>query len=180
MAIFGSKFMVVKNRDETVTKGKIAHPEADIARTFPDVVRIDRQEEEEAKAGKVKHLSRRHGRKGDRPGPDGRAGRSGLPDGPRRPGDGNRVARHGGLVGDNVQSAVDARTHLIAAHEVTHRGFDRDQFGPMAIAAKPTLERGDLDATGLLWPPERAGDPGLPWRGHHDGRAAIDHLAPCG
>lgn len=41
-------------------------------------------------------------------------------------------ARRSGLVGYNVQSAVDTETHLIVAHEVTNKGFDRDQLAPMA------------------------------------------------
>ena len=55
-------------------------------------------------------------------------------------------ARHSGLVGYNVQSAVDTETHLIVAHEVTNQGFDREQLSPMAIAAKAALARDDLHA----------------------------------
>lgn len=55
-------------------------------------------------------------------------------------------ARHSGLVGYNVQSAVDAETHLIVAHEVTNQGFDREQLSPMAIAAKSALGRDELHA----------------------------------
>ena len=35
----------------------------------------------------------------------------------------------------NVQAAVDAKRHLIVAHEVTNAGRDRAQLAPMAIAA---------------------------------------------
>jgi hypothetical protein len=45
-------------------------------------------------------------------------------------------ARHSGMVGYNVQIAVDTETHLIVAHEVTNQGFDREQLSPMATAAK--------------------------------------------
>ena len=55
-------------------------------------------------------------------------------------------ARHSGLVGYNVQSAVDVETHLIVAHEVTNQGFDREQLSPMANAAKAALGRDDLHA----------------------------------
>ena len=41
-------------------------------------------------------------------------------------------ARRSGLVGYNVQSAVDTETHLIVAHEVTNQGFDREQLSSMA------------------------------------------------
>lgn len=55
-------------------------------------------------------------------------------------------ARHSGVVGYNVQSAVDTETHLIVAHEVTNRGVDREQPSPMTIALKETLSRQDLHA----------------------------------
>ena len=55
-------------------------------------------------------------------------------------------ARHSGMVGCNVQSAVDTETRLIVAHEVTDQGFDRDQLSPMAIAAKDALDRDELHA----------------------------------
>ncbi|MCE8421650.1 IS5/IS1182 family transposase, partial [Rhodovulum sulfidophilum] len=55
-------------------------------------------------------------------------------------------ARHGGMVGDNVQTAVDTETHLIVAHEVTNQGFDRDRLSPMAAAAREALQCDDLHA----------------------------------
>lgn len=59
-------------------------------------------------------------------------------------------ARRSGLVGYNVQSAVDIETHLIIAHEVTNQGFDRDQLASMATAAKEALGREDLHAIAPL------------------------------
>ena len=44
-----------------------------------------------------------------------------------------------GLVGYNVQTAVDTQTHLIVAHEVTTVGNDRTQLAPMAKATKARL-----------------------------------------
>ena len=41
-----------------------------------------------------------------------------------------------GMVGYNVQTAVDAEHHLIVAHEVTNQGHDRTQLEPMALKAK--------------------------------------------
>ena len=44
-----------------------------------------------------------------------------------------------GMVGYNVQSAVDAKHHLIVAHDVSKVGSDRQQLSKMAQQAKETL-----------------------------------------
>jgi transposase len=78
VAIDGSKFKAVNNEAPNATgsreganvrnftKGKIAnriaHLETDVERCITKMVRIDHQEEGEARAGKVEHLSRRYGR----------------------------------------------------------------------------------------------------------------------
>jgi hypothetical protein len=49
-------------------------------------------------------------------------------------------------VGYNVQCAVDTETHIIVTHDVTNKGFDRDQLSPMAMAAKEALGRDELHA----------------------------------
>ena len=41
-----------------------------------------------------------------------------------------------GIVGYNVQTAVDAKNHLIVAHEVTNVGNDRGQLAMMAEQAR--------------------------------------------
>jgi hypothetical protein len=41
-----------------------------------------------------------------------------------------------GIVGYNVQTAVDAKHHMIIAHEVSNVGDDRDQLANMAKLAK--------------------------------------------
>ena len=41
-----------------------------------------------------------------------------------------------GIVGYNVQSAVDTTHHLIVAHEVTNVGTDRSQLSNMAEQAR--------------------------------------------
>ena len=47
--------------------------------------------------------------------------------------------REGGIVGYNVQTAVDAVHHLIVAHEVVTDGVDRDQLAPMAEQARQAI-----------------------------------------
>jgi hypothetical protein len=41
-----------------------------------------------------------------------------------------------GIVGYNVQTAVDVENHLIEAHEVTNVGHDRTHLVPMALWAQ--------------------------------------------
>ena len=51
-----------------------------------------------------------------------------------------------GMVGYNVQTAVDAKHHMIVAHEVTNVGHDRDQLANMAKLAKAATGEGELIA----------------------------------
>ena len=54
--------------------------------------------------------------------------------------------RGSGVVGYNVQVAVDTAHHLIITHEVTNVGTDRSQLSHVAKEAKATLEAENLDA----------------------------------
>ena len=54
-------------------------------------------------------------------------------------------SRGSGIVGYNVQTAVDSRHHLIVAHQVTNEGIDRHQLLKMAEIAKSTLDVEALD-----------------------------------
>lgn len=47
--------------------------------------------------------------------------------------------REGGIVGYNVQTAVDVEHPLIVAHEVVTDGVDRDQLAPMAEQARQAI-----------------------------------------
>jgi transposase len=55
-------------------------------------------------------------------------------------------AKGSGLVGYNVQAAVDAKHHLIVAHEVTNVGNDRSQLAKMAITARDAMDKPRLQA----------------------------------
>jgi transposase len=64
-----------------------------------------------------------------------------------------------GIVGYNVQTAVDTKHHLIVAHEVTNVGVDRDQLTSMAKQARTAIgtenltvvaDRGYFKSVGIL------------------------------
>ncbi|GLC62429.1 hypothetical protein PLESTB_001898600 [Pleodorina starrii] len=155
VAIDGSKFRAVNSRDRNFTKGKIAsriaHLEADVERYIAEMVRVDRQEEGEVRAEKVAHLAKRYGRVRQHIQHLQAMGRAlaDAPDGQISLTDPDAramatSARNSGMVGYNVQTAVDTETHLIVAHEVTNRGHDRDLLVPMAKAAKDALHRDEM------------------------------------
>jgi transposase len=54
--------------------------------------------------------------------------------------------RGSGVVGYNVQVAVDTKHHLIVAHEVTNEGSDRAQLANIACQAKEALGVDELQA----------------------------------
>ena len=54
--------------------------------------------------------------------------------------------RGSGVVGYNVQVAVDTKHHLIIAHEVTNEGSDRAQLANIASQAKQVLGVDELQA----------------------------------
>jgi len=157
IAIDGSKFKAVNNRDKNFTKGKIAsrlaHLEADVERYITEMVRLDRQEEGEVRAERFASLAQRYGRLKqeierlkamDTALADAPDGQISLTDPDARAM--ATSARNSGLVGYNAQCAVDTETHIIVAHDVTNKGFDRDQLSPMAVAAKAALGRDELHA----------------------------------
>lgn len=55
-------------------------------------------------------------------------------------------AKGTGVVGYNVQVAVDTRHHLIVTHEVTNIGSDRAQLSPMAKAARDAMGKKKIKA----------------------------------
>ncbi|WP_430448715.1 IS1182 family transposase [Rhodophyticola sp.] len=157
VAIDGSKFKAVNNRDRNFTKGKItsrlAHLEASVERYIDEMVRIDRQEAGEERAERVDNLGRRYARvqkeiqrlrSMERALEDAPDGQISLTDPDARAM--ATSAKNSGTVGYNVQAAVDAETHLIVTHDVTNHRHDRDQLAAMAKASKAALCRDELSA----------------------------------
>jgi transposase len=146
IAIDGSKFKAVNNRDKnyTVTKIKkrMAQVDASIARYLAALDRADREEGDiaEAKANRLKEKitalrSQMQFLKGmERQVENAFDQQVSLTDP-----DARSIATSGkgtGIVGYNVQTAVDVENHLIVAHEVTNVGHDRTQLMPMALKAQ--------------------------------------------
>ncbi len=54
-------------------------------------------------------------------------------------------AQGSGVVGYNVQTAVETTHHLIVAHDVINEGHDRGQLAAMSKKAKAALEVDELE-----------------------------------
>lgn len=157
VAIDGGKFKAVNHRDRNFTAGKVAlrvaHLEESAGRRGAKMERIDRQEARQSQAPKVARIEEKPARIRQEVGRlDGIARQlEATPDGQMSltDPDARSMATYGkgaGLVGCNVQTAVDTDTHLIVAHEVTNVGNDRAQLAPMARAAKAALGAEKLEA----------------------------------
>ena len=157
VAIDGSKFKAVNHRDRNFTPGKvklrIAHLEESAGRYLAAMDRIDRQEARRAHTTQVARIEEKLARirQEVRRLEDIAQQLDETPDGQisLTDPDARSMATYGkgtGLVGYNVQTAVDTGTHLIVAHEVTNVGNDRAQLAPMARAAKAALEAETLEA----------------------------------
>ena len=152
-AIDGSKFKAVNTRDKNFTATKlrkrIEQVEAHIAGYLQELDTADRQESEGGAARAVRlkdkiELLRRQMQALSAmeaqvaASPDGQVS---LTDP-----DARSMATSGrgsGIVGYNMQSAVDAQHHLIVAHDVVMTGSDRQQLSSMAIKAKAAMGGGD-------------------------------------
>ena len=149
VAIDGSKFKAVNNRDRNFTKAKLkrrlAQIDESIERYLGQIASADRQEAAVAKAkaerledkiatlkqemARLKKLEVRMLEAPDQQisltDPDARSMAT--------------SGRGTGMVGYNVQTAVDAKHHLIVTHEVTNVGHDRTQLAKMAQQAKAAI-----------------------------------------
>ncbi len=153
IAIDGSKFKAYNNRDRNFTpakmKRRIEEIELSISRYFARLDRVDIEEptaddqtqqleeiiaslKQEVENLKVleRQLMERPDKQLSLTDPDARSMR----------------CRGTGIVGYNVQTAVDAEHHLIVTHEVTTQNNDRDQLFSMAIKAREQMGVDDLEA----------------------------------
>jgi transposase/macrodomain Ter protein organizer (MatP/YcbG family) len=157
VAIDGSKFKAVNNRDKNFTRGKVerrrAQLEESVARYLAQLDTADLQEPSEALAAKTAHLKEKLVKLESEmqrlaameklmlASPDQQIS---LTDP-----DSRSMATSGrgsGVVGYNVQVAVDTDHHLIVTHEVTNTGSDRAQLANIASQAKEVLGVNELEA----------------------------------
>src|SRR5215510_974263 len=157
VAIDGSKFKAVNTRDKNFTRNKVerrrAQLEESVARYLAQLDTADRQEASEELAAKTEHLKEKlvklesemqrlaameklvlasRDQQISLTDPDSRSMAT--------------SGRGSGVVGYNVQVAVDTEHHLIITHEVTNSGSDRAQLANIASQAKQVLGADHLDA----------------------------------
>ena len=156
VAIDGSKFKAVNSRDRNVTRGKMKRrmkeAEKSVERYLQQLDSADRQEPSVARTTKTARLGDKISMLRDEmkrleaveaemlATPDKQIS---LTDP-----DARSMATSGrgsGVVGYNVQAAVDTTHHLIVAHEVINEGNDRAQLAAMSKQAKAALETDALD-----------------------------------
>ena len=157
VAIDGSKFKAVNTRDKNFTRGKVERRrtqlEDSVARYLAQLDTADRQEPSEALVAKTAHLKEKLAKLGEEMAklaayekhmlatPDQQIS---LTDP-----DSRSMATSGrgsGVVGYNVQVAVETEHHLIVTHEVTNSGSDRAQLANIASQAKDVLGVDKLEA----------------------------------
>jgi transposase len=157
VAIDGSKFKAVNTRDKNFTRAKmerrLAQIEESVARYLSQLDTADRQEPSEALVAKTAHLKEKIAKLASEverlkaiekemfAAPDQQIS---LTDP-----DSRSMATSGrgsGIVGYNVQVAVDTEHHLVVAHEVTNSGSDRAQLANMGRQAKEVLGVDKLQA----------------------------------
>ena len=157
VAIDGSKFKAVNNRDRNFTRAKMdrrmAQIEESVARYLQQLDTADRQEPSEALKTKTSRLKDKIAKLKEQmqnlkklqvqmlAAPDQQIS---LTDP-----DARSMATSGrgsGMVGYNVQSAVDTKHHLIVSHEVTNVGSDRSQLSRMTEQARAAVGSETIEA----------------------------------
>jgi len=157
VAIDGSKFKAVNNRDRNFTaakmKRRLEQIEESVARYLHQLDSADRQEPSLARTTKIDRLKDKIAKLKEEMQRLGKleVRRLAAPDQQisLTDPDARSMATSGrgsGMVGYNVQASVDTKHHLIVAHEVTNEGTDRAQLSNMAKQTKAALEADELDA----------------------------------
>ena len=149
VAIDGSKFKAVNNRDKNFTPHKLQarmqQLEESIARYLNELDRADR-EPASVPAARVSHLKEKIATVKSQARRLRGIARQ-LQDAPDQQvsltdPDARSMATSGrgtGIVGYNVQAAVDTTHHMIVAHEVTNLGHDRSQLTAMSTLARDAI-----------------------------------------
>jgi transposase len=154
VAIDGSKFKTVNNRDRNFTSAKLQRRMEEIESSINRyLVALDTSDRQEPAVAKIKRerledkiaalktqmqalkevevvLNETPDKQISLTDPDARSMKT----------------RGTGIVGYNVQTAVDAKHHLIVAHEVTNVGSDHDQLTSMAKQARDAMGTQELTA----------------------------------
>ena len=147
VAIDGSKFKAVNSSDRNFTDAKLkrrmAEIESNISRYLAELDTADRQEPVAAQAKSVRlndKIAALKSQMATLKEIEAKLEKTGetqisLTDPDAR----SMMTRGSGIVGYNVQTAVDAKHHLIVEHEVTNNGSDRDQLSGMAKKARTAI-----------------------------------------
>src|SRR5215469_4391176 len=149
VAIDGSKFKAVNNRDRNFTqqkiKSRLEHLEKSVKQYLDDLDRADREPAcvPEARVSQLKEkiaaikaeMRKLTQIKKDLPKVEGQQVSLTDPDARSM----NSAGKGTGTVGYNVQTAVDTKNHMIVAHEVTNTGHDRTQLTEMSKLARDAL-----------------------------------------
>ena len=156
VAIDGSKFKAVNSRDRNTTRGKMERRkkevEKSIERYLHELDTADRQEPSTANTAKKARLADRLSMLKQKMtelealeaemlvAPDQQIS---LTDPDSR--SMATKAKGSGMVGYNVQTAVETTHHLIVAYDVINEGNDRSQLSPMSKKAKAALGTDELE-----------------------------------
>ena len=155
VAIDGSKFKAVNNRDRNFTdkkiKSRLEHLEKAVQHYLDDLDRADRDPslvpEERVSQLKEKiaairtEMRKLRGIKKELPKTEGQLS---LTDPDAR--SMNSAGKGSGTVGYNVQTAVDTKNHMIVAHDVINITHDRESLNEMAKLARDAIGRKSLTA----------------------------------
>ena len=156
VVIDGSKFKAVNNRDRNFTRAKVARRRAQleesVARYLSQLDTIDRQEPSETLALKTDRLKEKLVKLDEEMAKLAAMEKQMLASPDQQISltdpDSRSMATSGrgsGVVGYNVQIAVDTEQHLIVTHEVTNVGNDTSHLAHMGMQTKAVLKTDALE-----------------------------------